>query len=336
MSESPNEMRNQQAVDILDLAIELQTTLVGLTTQDICRIYGISRRTAERRREAVAALFGRGSLEKVDSNDIQTHWRLRSRTLWRLIQLSDDEVSQLVNAATALKAQHRDEITEPLLSLAKKLTAIRNANSDTNTQQDFEVLLRIEGVATRPGPREHLNLNHLRSIREAIARHQVISFEYYSRSSNKTSVRRVCPYGMLYGSAPYLVGPMYAEKTIRIWRLSRISDLEITIEHFEIDPTFDLHEFSNRSFGVYQEKPFNVILSFPEFIASEIEAWTFHPNQTISYRKDGTVEVRFKAGGAEEMLWHFFTWGNLLTIEKPNWLRERMSTLCIHLAEHHL
>ena len=76
-------------------------------------------------------------------------------------------------------------------------------------------------------------------------------------------------------------------------------------------------------------------LSFADFMASEIENWIFHPNQEISYREDGTCVVSFRAGGIDEMLWHFFTWGDLLTIEQPKWLRDAMNAKCASLADHH-
>ena len=51
-------MRYERLKKIMDLAIRLQGAHGGLTLDDIEDEFGISRRTAERRRDAVEAAFG--------------------------------------------------------------------------------------------------------------------------------------------------------------------------------------------------------------------------------------------------------------------------------------
>ena len=50
---------------------------------------------------------------------------------------------------------------------------------------------------------------------------------------------------------------------------------------------------------------------------------------------DGTLTVRFTAGGIDEMCWHLVTWGESVTVEEPDHLRQRLVAMCLGLATHH-
>ncbi len=47
------------------------------------------------------------------------------------------------------------------------------------------------------------------------------------------------------------------------------------------------------------------------------------------------MTVRFTAGGINEICWHLFTWGDNVTVERPNALRQRLAQMCSALAVHH-
>ena len=72
-------MPYDRAADIVRLAIRLQRSWRGLTLDDIQRDFRVSRRTAERLRDAVEEVFG--GLETVDTGEARRHWRLRTPTL---------------------------------------------------------------------------------------------------------------------------------------------------------------------------------------------------------------------------------------------------------------
>ena len=114
-----------------------------------------------------------------------------------------------------------------------------------------------------------------------------------------------------------------------------MSDARITDETFERDPTFDLQRYAKRSFGTFQEEPVEVTLRFDADAAPDARAFQFHPGQTVSENDDGSLTVRFTAGGINEMCWHLFTWGDSVTVERPKALRQRLAQMCSALATHH-
>ena len=140
-------MRYERLQDIVRVAIRLQGALGGLTLDDIRADFGVSRRTAERLRDAVEAVFG--PLERVDTGDSRRHWRLRSDALRRLVSVSAGELTALASAAGILEHSGFDE----------RAAALRE-------------------LATRPGPRQRLDAGLLALLREAITTGRVVEFRY--------------------------------------------------------------------------------------------------------------------------------------------------------------
>ena len=82
-------------------------------------------------------------------------------------------------------------------------------------------------------------------------------------------------------------------------------------------------------------KPVDVRLRFDEDAAPDAENFLFHPSQTCARNNDGSVTVRFRACGIEEMCWHLVTWGDTVTVEGPPRLRRRLVEMCEAIAAHH-
>ena len=76
-------------------------------------------------------------------------------------------------------------------------------------------------------------------------------------------------------------------------------------------------------------------LRFDTAAARDASAFVFHPEQSVEEGADGSLTVRFTAGGIDEMCWHLFTWGESVTVVKPARLRRRLAEMCASLAAHH-
>ena len=326
-------MRYERVKDVLDLAVRLQGALGGLTLDDIEAEFSISRRTAERRRAAVEAAFG--PLETVDRDERKLHWRLRSEALRRLVSVSAKELAEVETAAAALVRAGFEERAALLRDLAAKLRATLREETKARVESDLEMLMQAEGLAMRPGPRQRLDGGLLALMREAIAACRVVEFGYLSQSTRRRSRQQVRPGGLIYGNRAFLVGWSDRSREPRLWRLANVSEARITGEAFDRDPAFDLQRYAERSFGTFQEKPVKVVLRFDARAARDASAFRFHPDQTVEENEDGSLTVRFEAGGLDEMCWHLFTWGKSVTVEKPARLRRRLAGLCAALAKHH-
>ncbi|MXW91225.1 MAG: WYL domain-containing protein [Rhodospirillaceae bacterium] len=328
-------MRYERVKDIIDLAIRLQAARGGLTLDDIEREMSVSRRTAERMRDAVDWAFG--PLDIVPADDNKRHWRLQSNALRNLLGFEAEELTALATAAAALERTGLQEQAAKLREIGSKLRAMQRGAALERLDADLETLTRAEGLAMRPGPRQPVDAALLALLREAILTRRVVTFRYRARSTGRQSRQRVEPYGLLYGNRAFLVaraadgwsgGP-------RLWRLANVGEARLSGERFERDPAFDLQRYARRSFGTFQETPVRVVLRFDARAADDAAAFLFHPDQTVEAHDDGTLTVRFTAGGLDEMCWHLVTWGDSVTVEKPARLRRRLAEMCERLAGHH-
>jgi WYL domain len=67
----------------------------------------------------------------------------------------------------------------------------------------------------------------------------------------------------------------------------------------------------------------------PPKAAPDARHFLFHPTQSFEDQPDGSLLVRFRAGGALEMCWHLFTWGNQVKVIEP----KRLATMLGRNAE---
>lgn len=326
-------MRYQRAVDIVRLAIRLQGTWTGLTLDDISKEFRVSRRTAERMRDAVEAAFR--PLQKVDRDDRKHHWRLESTGGLRFVQITPEEIAEAESAAKSLDRTGLAERAGVLRELAVKLRAVQRSRVDEEFETDLEALMRAEGFAMRPGPRQHLEKGLLSLLRDAIQARRTVEFEYISQSTGRRSLQRVQPYGVLYGNRSFLVARTDWAGGMRLWRLANMSEARATNETFERDREFDLQRYAESSFGVFQEPVVETVLRFDAGVAGDAATFLFHPSQSLTKHPDSSLTVRFEAGGLDEMCWHLFTWGDSVTVEKPASLRRRLARMCASLAAHH-
>jgi predicted DNA-binding transcriptional regulator YafY len=127
---------------------------------------------------------------------------------------------------------------------------------------------------------------------------------------------------MLLGEGrQYLVAWSDWAKEVRMFSLTGFERIEHGAEAFERPEGFDLGEWQNRSFGVWQEEVHDVQWRFTPAAAPEARRYLFHPTQEMSDEPDGSLTVRFRAGGLREMCWHLFRWGDQVEVIGPEPLR---------------
>ena len=326
-------MPYERVKDIVRLAARLQAAHGGLTLLDIQDDFAVSRSTAERMRGAVSEVFG--GLERVDTGDAMHHWRLRSDAVRRLVAISPEELAEVESAASALARAGLEERAATLREFATKVRATLRTESLARIESELEALVQAEGLAMRAGPRPRLDTGLLSALREAVTTRRMVEFRYFAQATGLHSRQRVRPLGLLYGNRAFLVASSDWREEPRLWRLANVSELRISEETFERDPEFDLERYAKRSFGTFQEKPVGVVLRFDAAAARDASTFIFHPDQSTESNDDGSLTVRFEAGGIDEMCWHLFTWGESVTIEEPLRLRRRLSEMSARLAAHH-
>ena len=318
-------MRKEPATRLLQLARLFAAEPAGISLDEIVEKFSVSRRTAERMRDAVAEVFPQ--LEEIEG-ERPKRWRLPNGLSGIFREPLADELAALHGVARRLEHDGVKDNAALLESLAQKIEASLKPARRRKLAPDVEALLEAEGFASRPGPRPVIAPQISAAIRQALLTGHRLAFSYRAEGAVAPSWREVVPYGVLYGHRVYLVAsfPREPEEPVN-YRLDRISDMQVSEATGTRPHDFNLDAYAARSFGAFQEAPHDVVLRFTPEVADEIAAFQFHPTQTFIREPDGSTTVRFRAGGLLEMAWHLFTWGNAVQIVGPEELRTMLFNL---------
>ena len=322
-------VRFEKLETLLRVALAMRGNAEGLSLADIERDYGVSRRTAERMRDAIERVFPQ--MEQSNPGELPKRWRIRAGTLSNLVGISAEELAAL---NTALSLMRRDDLAEPtrrLETLAAKLRAMIHPDAVRRIGPDLEALSEAEGMALRPGPRQKIAPDIVAALRHAILACSKVQLHYRARGSGALSRTLVCPYGFLYGNRHYLVADSLNREArgFRLFSLANIEKAEVTTRAFARRERFSLQKFAERSFGVFQEEPFDAVWRFSPKAAADARQFLFHPTQAFEDQSDGSLIVCFRAGGALEMCWHLFTWGGEVEVLSPPHLKRLLQELTI-------
>ena len=327
-------VRYGRVESLLRLSFLLAGTGEGLRLADIEAEFEVSRRTAERMRDAVERALPQ--LEAVPDGR-ERRWRLPHGTLRGLLDPTAAELAELDVAARRLRGEGAAPERAALLeALAGKLRAAMRPEALRRVDADLELLMEAEGTLLRPGPRPILSEGVLPRLREAILASRELRFSYRRRDAATPAVRVVQPLGLLHGTRPYLVARVRGtpgEPTL--FRLDRMEGVEVTEDVFVREDGFNLAAFAARAFGVFQEESMDVCLRFAPEAADDARRFHFHATQRLEELADGGVLVRFTAGGELEMCHHLATWGDAVEIIEPDELRRELAAWAGMVARHH-
>ena len=315
-------MRYSRAERLIQLALEMQAARDGLTIADIEEKFDVSRRTAIRMRDAVMRAFPNAT--EVPTGERTKRWRLSPGVAQSFAEITSDDLASIEIAAAAMERANLPVHSQDLRGVAAKIRNLIEGGALNHIEPDLEALTEAEGLAHRAGPRPHISSSIFDGLRTAIKSCRKVSFEYASRGGKSSNLRTVAPLGFLYGHRHYLVAITDGDTKPKFFSLPSITKLRLEADGFERDPGFSLREFVSGSFGVFEEPEANVVWRFSESAAPLARSFLFHHTQTMEEASDGSLLVRFRAGGLLEMAWHLMSWGDQVEVLEPEALRELM------------
>jgi len=318
-------MRFEKSEQLLHLALMMQASTEGVGLLDIQEEFDVGRRTAERMRDALMRLFPQ--VEELRLGDKTKRWRIPAGSLNGMLQLCAEDLAEVKTAIYMLRKENLQTHADNMNRLWLKLRGLSRPERAGRIETDLEALLEAEGHAMRPGPKPKIDPHVLYILREAIKGFRKVRITYRSRFKGDTTRRVVCPYGFVYGVRHYLISWCDEAQDLRSFSLANISDITMLEENYHKDPEFDLKEYAERSFGVFQEDPYEVVWKFSAKVADDVREHYFHPTQKIEDQDDGSVIVRFTAGGWKEMCWYLLTWEGEVEILEPQKLKEQYQEL---------
>lgn len=312
-----------KAEQLVGLATAVVAHRRGITIDDVVNRYSVSKRTAQRMLRVLETQFK--DTEVVFDEDGRKRWRLPSGALRELLTVEPEELATLDLAIEFLASSGMALEGATLSRLRDKIFAMIPKAKAARLETDHEALLEAQGLAHRPGPRLSIDPSIAAVIAESLKACRILEIEYRARDETSARTRRIAPYGLLTGLRRYLVGRAEEDMTgpVRQYVVANILSARVTDDSFERDPAFNLKDYSDRSFGIFQsdDEYAEVVWRFSERAAPHARRFVFHPSQVMDEQPDGSLIVRFRAAGHLEMAWHLYMWGNDVEVLAPEELR---------------
>ena len=304
-----DKLRYSRVSDILELLVIMQSKVLGVTLTEIADRFHVSRRTAERLRDAITNILPQ--IDEIGTVGKEKHWGFTSGYMNEIISFSPDEIAILESIKDGLNVEFKKKTLDSVITKLKALSR----KQITRVDDAIELIMKSEGVAVTQKPSYKIDIQLIDTVRQAIKQNMMICAKYLGND------KILAPYGIIYGSNIYLIGVEEEKPNPYVYRLHKLSDVKLTDKSFD-KGDFDIKEYANHSFGVYQNETIKVELLFTSDVAEDVLNYNFHPTQKIKQNNDGSVTVKFKASGELEILWHIFKWGDSVKIVAPTKLKK--------------
>jgi predicted DNA-binding transcriptional regulator YafY len=301
--------------DMLDMALELQASSLGLTIDQLMTRAGRSRKTVERMLQGLAEIGLEAEPSRLESDHHLTkRWRLYANLPRALLALTPPERAALERHLQTLPEGASTRALTKLLANQKPLS--------NHLAIDEEELISRTAHIGRTGPRTHANEAHMAVFERAIQGFEKLELLYRAQGRRRASWRSVDPLGLLFGRFGYLVA---ARGDIRVtYRLDLIEDVRPTGSIFEAHQDWNMKDWAADSFGIYHgDDILDVRLRFSGEAAKRAEKVRFHPSQKIQ-RVRGGLMVRLRCQGHRELIHELChpDWLGQVQIEAPDSLCE--------------
>ena len=299
--------RLNKADDIIELGLMFQSSSCGISIDDIAEKFECSRRSAERMKTVLFEKFPE-KVEEVPSYDRKKRWRFKKGTMNCLISFSANDFANLEYLKNLSNNKDKKKEIDELVEKIKALTPQQNM---TGLNNDISAILETEGFAVRQYSGVKVEPKILEMLRNSMLAFKKIKFNYLEKEVTLN------PYGIVISGKYYLVGFNENRKALRTYKIDKIKDLEVLDEYFDKDEAFNLKDWCNNSFGIYQEEPLNIVLEFNKEVKEDVLNYHFHPTQKVKELKNGNIEVKFTSGGTYAICQELFKWGCNVQIKKP-------------------
>ncbi|WP_090737640.1 YafY family protein [Paenibacillus sp. Mc5Re-14] len=171
----------------------------------------------------------------------------------------------------------------------------------------------------------HTEKAYLETLRIAVLAKQKVRFGYSKKmpeaDGNRQSVRVVAPYGLvlLHGSW-VLIGQCELRQQLRHFRLSRMNDLIMLEDGYQLPIDFNLQDYKQSD-----DRHINVHIQVRSDIVDKVKEANHFYMESMEEREDG-IHVFFRVRHLEELLSWILGWGADVVVLEPESLRERVRT----------
>ncbi len=134
------------------------------------------------------------------------------------------------------------------------------------------------------------------AIDTAVREHRVLKVTYHSQWRGDDYTTEIHPYGLVFWLADlYLVAHSTHAAALRIFKVTRIRQAELTSRTFTRPEDFDLEDYFASSLSVSRQgQPFEACIEFTGSAISLVLERRWHPSQRVIARADDRLLVKLK------------------------------------------
>lgn len=186
-------------------------------------------------------------------------------------------------------------------------------------------LSRTLAVGAKPAVHDPLVGKRLEQLRQAIHQGVCVHMRYLAVQRKKPIERTVAPYRIwFFEGIFYLIGHCQLREEVRIFALERMQALSLTEQTFSVPDEFDVNQWMQSSFGVFQGEPQTVRIHFNAKVAPYIRARKWHASQKIEDAGDGGIYFEARVAGIEEIKFWVLRWGAHARVLVPAQLKRAL------------
>lgn len=118
-----DDIRYSRMSDILKVLYMMMAEPNGITLEDICDEFNVSRRTAERMRDSITNIFPQVTV--LNENEKVKRWGFDNFSMKEMVSFTDEEIATM----ETLKQHFRTALEPEMNSIIDKMKALRKNNS---------------------------------------------------------------------------------------------------------------------------------------------------------------------------------------------------------------
>lgn len=184
--------------------------------------------------------------------------------------------------------------------------------------------------------------DHLRrcfdEIMDAILGRYRVSIRYFSASRQREAYRDIEPYTLYYSAGGwYVIAYCRLRRSILLFALHRIRELEaIPRKTFTVAADYDVETYMGDAWRAFRGESMDVELEFSADVAQRAAERRWHATQEVQWGADGSLTMRLRVSGMEEIIGWVLGWGGGCRVVNPPELRDQVALEARSIAEQYV
>jgi predicted DNA-binding transcriptional regulator YafY len=255
----------------------------------------------------------------VDYDKDHRCYALRPDYRFPVLNLTEDELLGQA-AATAITQAPGLQVGKGARPTTEKLAAV--------SQEDVaQLLTEAEQVVTVLDLKLSDHSRHLETIRTiqwALVQKKQLTGLYKSPYEERPVRLNLHPYRLaLIKASWYLIARSTKDEQPRTYRVPRFKMLRFVDRPAVVPADFDIKAYFGNAWSVFRgETTYDVEILFTPEAADLVTETRWHPTQKVGRHQDGSVTLKFRVDGLNELVRWVLGWSGKATVIQPDELRE--------------